>query len=101
MEHTCSCMAKGRLLVYVESEVVDCVLLSITDENGFRDKYLLHLSNGHKEIRIDNVAMGFLRIETDIDSDAIYYPGKLILFQNDDYIHKLNIIDRRKKSEKL
>ncbi len=64
--------------------------------------YMLTLNDGSGEVRIDSIAMGKVTIETNIDGkDTIYYPSNVILFQSNDYIHKLNIIDRRKKSEKL
>lgn len=102
MENDCSCRANGRVLIHVESTLVNSVRVMLQEESGYRDIYTVYLENGIGEVRVDGIAMGKLKVESNIDSNStIYYPGHVILFQKNDYIHKLNIIDRRKKSEKL
>ncbi|MDD3049017.1 MAG: hypothetical protein PHQ89_03465 [Bacilli bacterium] len=98
----CSCRAKGRLFVHLESENVKQVRLTIIEEHGYRDYYTVFLHEGKGDLLVDSIAYGKVSLISDIDSDdIIYYPDHIILFQKKDYIHKVNIIDRRKKSDKL
>lgn len=98
----CSCRAKGRLFVHVESDIEKQIKIMIMEEHGYRDYYTIFLHNGKGDMRIDSIAYGKVCVTSDIDSEnTIYYPDHIILFQRNDYIHKINIIDRRNKSDKL
>lgn len=95
----CSCRAKGRLFIHVESEMEEIVKVSLTEEHGYCDIFHIYMKEGHGELRVDGIAYGSLRIETNIDHEQVYYyPSHVILFQKNQYIHKVNVIDRRKKS---
>lgn len=94
----CSCRAKGRLFIHIESEVADIVEISITEEHGYCDCFHVYMREGKGELRVDGISYGNVRIESSIDSDQlVYYPSHVILFQKNNYIQKINMIDRRKK----
>ena len=95
---TCSCRAKGRLLIHVESDNVKQVRVMLTEGNNYRDFYTVYLDKGKGDFRVDGISYGKLKVETNIDStNTIYYPDNVILFEDDNYVHELKIIDRRKK----
>lgn len=96
----CGCLAKGRLRIHVESKLMKQVRIMIQEENNYRDFYTIYIKDGHGNILIDNIAEGYLKIETNMDDKyVIYEPSNIILFSKNNYIHKLNIVDRRKKSD--
>ena len=94
----CSCRARGRLLIHVESENVKQVRVMLIEGNNYRDFYTVFINEGIGEFRVDGISLGELKVETNIDSkNTFYYPDSVILFEKDNYVHKLKIIDRRKK----
>lgn len=96
----CSCRAKGRLLIRIESECANKVRIMLKEANNFCDFYTIYIENGVGEFRADGISLGLLSIETNIDGkNTIYYPNNVILFEKNNYVHKLKIIDRRKKDE--
>ncbi|NBL00012.1 MAG: hypothetical protein EOM50_18780 [Erysipelotrichia bacterium] len=98
----CSCKAKGRLFVHIESEKETQVQIVLVEEHAYRDYYTVFLHDGKGNLLIDRISYGRLVLSSSIDDEnTIYYPDHTILFQRNDYIHKVNIIDRRKKSDKL
>lgn len=98
----CSCRAKGRLFVHIESEIEKQVRIMIMEEHGYRDYYTVFLHDGKGDMRIEAIAYGKVTLTSNMDGEfTIYYPDHNILFAKNDYIHKVSIIDRRKKSDKL
>lgn len=98
----CSCKAKGRLFVHIESDCVRQIKIMIMEEHGYRDYYTVFLHGGKGDMRIDNIAFGKVTLTSNIDSEhTIYYPDHIILFQKNDFIKKINIVDRRKKIDEL
>lgn len=98
----CSCRAKGRLFVHIESEIEKQVRIMIMEEHGYRDYYTVFLHDGKGDMLIEAIAYGKVTLTSNIDGEfTIYYPDHNILFAKNDYIHKVSIIDRRKKSDKL
>lgn len=99
-KNDCGCSSKGRLRIHVESLCMKQVRIMVQEENNYRDFYTVHLTQGQGNLNIDTIADGYLKIETNIDDKyVIYEPSNIILFSKNNYIHKLNIVDRRKKSD--
>ena len=93
----CGCKAKGRLYIHVESKKVKQVKIMLVEESNYRDFYTIDLQNGKGFFRVDGIAMGILRVESNIDQNTtIYYPDRKFLFEKSNYVHKLTMIDRRK-----
>jgi len=93
----CGCQGKGRLIVYVESEIAQRVRIELIEENKYRDVYIITLKNGKGNFRVEGISMGTLTLLSDIDGEnVVYYPGHKILFEKNNYVHKVSIIDRRK-----
>lgn len=90
------------MFVHVESDIVQKVQIIIMEEHGYCDRYNIYLQDGQGGIRIDSISYGEVSITSNIDGEEIfYYPSNIILFQKDDFIHKVNIIDRRKKHDQM
>lgn len=95
----CLCRSHGRLLIEVESEIVNQIQVSLVEEHGYRDCYTIYLRQNKGHLRVDHIADGKLLLSSDIDDFAYYYPNREILFTKQNEIIKVTIIDRRKKDE--
>lgn len=93
----CGCRSRGKLIVYVISDVVKKVKITLMEQNRYRDIYVVDLKDGKGEFRAEGISMGVLTISSDIDGEnTLYYPDHQILFEKNNYVHKVTLIDRRK-----
>lgn len=93
----CGCRSKGRLFVCVESAFAKEVKLTLIEANQYRDIYVIPIKDKIGKIMIDSISMGELSIYSDIDAkNVVYYPNHKIMFEENNYVHKVTIIDRRK-----
>ena len=96
----CGCRFKGRLIVEIESAYCKEVKLVLLEGNHYRDVYRIAIENGKGKLYVDHISMGLLTIETNLNENStIYYPQKQFLFDENHYVYKVTILDRRKKDE--
>ena len=93
----CGCHRKGRLFISIESTKIKKINIKLIEENNYQDIYTVDIKNGKGSLRVDGISYGYLSIRTNMDNPyLIYYPDRTILFEKNNYVHKLTLIDRRK-----
>lgn len=96
----CRCRFKGRLIIEIESAFTKEVKVILLEGNHYRDVYRVPIINNRGKLCVDHISMGVLTVDSDLQEEStIYYPQKQFLFNEQNYVYKVTIFDRRKKDE--